>query len=135
MSFTNGKIFAVSLLIYVLKNLILSVNDPSTTQPTKTYNEKRLEEEQKILEEKQKKLKTEHESNIKNVETEFKNCMSKPDISYNEQQDCYTRKHQSLDDLNTKYKKDLDEVEDYFKKQTTIICSICLENIDCKVLW
>ena len=79
MSFTNGKIFAVSLLICILKNLILSVNDPSTTQPTKTYNEKRLEEEQKILEEKQKKLKTEHEINVKKIEDEFTKCMSKPD--------------------------------------------------------
>ena len=120
---------------HIRKNLFLSDNGPSTTQPTKTYNERTLEEEQKLLEEKQKKLKTEHESNIKNVETEFKNCMSKPDISYNEQQDCYTRKQKSLYDLNTKYKKDLDEVEDYFKKQTNIICSICLDNIDCKVLW
>ena len=110
----------------------MSVNDTSATQPT--YNEKTFEEEQKLLEGKQKKLKTEHEINVKNVEDEFKKCMSKPDISYNEQQDCYTRKHQSLDDLNTKYKKDLTEVEDHFKKQTNIMCSICLDNIDCKVL-
>ena len=120
---------------HIRKNLFLSDNGPGTTQPTKTYNERTLEEEQKLLDEKQKKLKNEYESNIKNVENEFNKCMAKPNISYNEQQDCYTRKHQSLDDLNTKYKKDLTEVEDYFKKQTTIICSICLENIDCKVLW
>ena len=117
----------------VEKNLLLSVNDTNATQPT--YNEKTLEEEQKLLEEKQKKLKTEHEINVKNVEDEFKKCMSKPDISYNEQQDCYTRKHQSLNDLNTKYEKYLAEAKDYFKKQTEIICSICLDNIDCKVLW
>ena len=122
-------------VIHTLEKTFLLVKDPSTTQPIKTYNERTFEEEQKLLEEKQKKLKTEHEINVKNVEDEFKKCMSKPDISYNEQQDCYTRKHQSLDDLNTKYKKDLTEVEDYFKKQTTIICSICLDNIDCKVLW
>ena len=113
----------------------MSANDPSTTQPTKTYNERTLEEEQKLLEEKQKKLKTEYEINVKSVENEFRKCTSKPNVSYNEQQNCYTRKHQSLDDLKTKYKKDLDEVEDYFKKQTNIICSVCLDNIDCKVLW
>ena len=120
---------------HIRKNLFLSDNGPSTTQPIISYNERTFEEEQKLLEEKQKKLKTEYEINVKSVENEFRKCMSKPNVSYNEQQDCYTRKHRSLDDLNTKYKKDLDKVEDYFKKQTNIICSVCLDNIDCKVLW
>ena len=119
---------------HIRKNLFLSDNGPSTTQPTKTYNERTFEEEQKLLEEKQKKLKTEHESNIKNVETEFKNCMSKPDISYNEQQDCYTRKHQNLNDLNARYKEDFEEAENHFKQQTDFTCSICLEKLDCKVV-
>ena len=109
--------------------------DPGTTQPPKTYNERTLEEEQKLLEEKQKKLKTEHDTNVKIVEKEYQKCMSKTNISYNEQQDCYTRKHQNLNDLNARYKEDFEEAENHFKQQTDFRCSICLEKLDCKVVW
>ena len=113
----------------------MTEEDPSTTQPTKTYNERTLEEEQKLLEEKRKKVKTEHEINVNNVEIEYKKCMSKRDITYNEQQDCYIRMHQNLNDLTAKYKKDFEEAEKHFKTQTDFICSICLDKIDCKVVW
>ena len=122
-------------VIHTLEKTFLLVKDPSTTQPIKTYNERTFEEEQKLLEEKQKKLKTEHEINVKNVEDEFKKCMSKPDILYNEQQDCYTRKHQDLNDLNARYKEDFEKAENHFKQQTDFTCSICLGKLDCKVVW
>ena len=109
--------------------------DQSTTQPPKTHNKRTLEEEQRLLEEKQKKLKTEHKTNVKNVEKEYQKCISKTNISYYEQQDCYTRKHQDLNDLNARYKEDFEEAENHFKQQTDFACSICLEKLDCKVVW
>jgi hypothetical protein len=77
---------------------------PSKQKP-KTINEKNLEEEQKVLEEKQKKITIEYKTNIQDLEKKYKECISEPWISPDQQRDCYKKHHQKVDDLKGTYNR------------------------------
>ena len=70
--------------IYNLYTVVLT-----NTQRPKTYNEKKLEEEQQVLEENQKKIVMEYKTIKEDLKKSYKKCMSEPGISQNKQQECY----------------------------------------------
>ena len=61
----------------------------TNTELPKTYNEKKLEEEQKVLEENQKKVAMEYETSKEDLKKNYKSCMSEPGISQDRQQEIY----------------------------------------------
>ena len=61
----------------------------TSTQRPKTYNEKKLEDEQKILEENQKKIAMEYETSKEVLKKNYKSCPLHPEISQDRQQECY----------------------------------------------
>ena len=61
----------------------------TNTQRPKTYNEKKLEEEQKILEENRMKIAMEYETSKEDLKKNYKSCPSQPEISQDRQQECY----------------------------------------------
>ena len=72
------------MLIYNLYLAILT-----NKQQPKTYNEKKLEEEQKILEETQKQIAMEYEASKEDLKKNYKSCKSQPEIPQDRQQECY----------------------------------------------
>ena len=61
----------------------------TNTELPKTYNEKKLEEEEKVLEENQRKVVMEYETSRENLKKNYKSCMSEPGISQDRQQEYY----------------------------------------------
>ena len=72
------------MIIYNLYLVILT-----NKQQPKTYNERKLEEEQKILEENQKQIAMEYEASKEDLKKNYKSCKSQPEISQDRQQECY----------------------------------------------
>ena len=89
-----------------------------------------MEEERKVLEEKQYKIETKYNKMKEYYENEFNECISKDGLSQEEQQDCYKRKHQNLDEVETEKSKLMEEAQKYFDEQIALQCSICLEELD-----
>ena len=90
-----------------------------------------IEEEHKILEEKKHKIETEYIEKKKYYESEFKECISKGGLLQEEQQDCYKRKHQNLDNIEIKKRKQIEEAQKHFDEQTALQCSICWDQMGC----